>query len=254
MPVAESRPIRAVLFDLGGTLVRYYEREEFPVILREAIASVARYLQEESLPIPPTDVVMRATTEENHEAPDHSVRPMELRLTRIFRLDDRLETLRSGQDRERIISGMCRAFMEPIFSRSSVYPDARQALEWVRKKGYATLIVSNTSWGSPREVWEEEIARHGLTGLVDGFLCCRDVGWRKPAPAIFHEALRRTGAAPTEAVFVGDDPRWDIAGPLACGITPVLVDRDGKHSGAYEISIRTLSELPEVLNRLLRVS
>lgn len=80
MHVEESGHIRPVLFDLGGTLVRYYEREEFPAILEEAIASVGRYLHERSIPLPPPETVARATAEENHEAVDHSVRPMEARL------------------------------------------------------------------------------------------------------------------------------------------------------------------------------
>lgn len=81
MHVAESRQIRAVLFDIGRTLVRYYEREEFPAILEEAVASVGRYLQQQSIPLPAAETVARATAEENHEAADHSVRPTETRLT-----------------------------------------------------------------------------------------------------------------------------------------------------------------------------
>lgn len=166
MHVAESRQIRAVLFDLGGTLVRYYEREEFPAILEEAVASVGRYLQQQSIPLPPAEAVARATAEENHEAADHSVRPTETKPMSIFRLGHWFETLPSEREKQEIILGMCRAFMEPIFSRARIYPDALYALESVRKKGYATLIVSNTSWGSPHGLWEEELARLRLTDLA----------------------------------------------------------------------------------------
>jgi len=58
--------------------------------------------------------------------------------------------------------------------------------------------------------WEEEVRRHGLALLVDGFLCCRDVGWRKPAREVFAEALRRAGTSAEETIFVGDDVRCDV--------------------------------------------
>jgi len=33
-----------VLFDLGGTLARYFEKSEFPEILKQAITEVQNYL------------------------------------------------------------------------------------------------------------------------------------------------------------------------------------------------------------------
>ena len=50
-----------------------------------------------------------------------------------------------------------------------------------------------------------------------------DVGWRKPHRAPFDRALSLLGVGPDEAMFVGDDPRWDTVGAQGAGIRPVLL-------------------------------
>jgi HAD superfamily hydrolase (TIGR01458 family) len=53
----------------------------------------------------------------------------------------------------------------------------------------------------------------------------------KPAPAFFGHVLDAAGAAPDEAVMVGDDIESDIGGALAAGLHGVLV-RTGKYREA----------------------
>lgn len=48
-----------------------------------------------------------------------------------------------------------------------------------------------------------------------------EVGVDKPAPKIFHEALRRVNAMPAEAVMVGDRLELDISPALALGMRAV---------------------------------
>jgi putative hydrolase of the HAD superfamily len=101
-------------------------------------------------------------------------------------------------------------------------------------------LVSNTTWGSPSVLWREEIARHGLIDFFDVVVFCRDVGWRKPARAIFEHTLAELAVSPDACLFVGDDPRWDVAGPRACGIEAILVDRAGTDSDPDLIGIPDL--------------
>ena len=95
-----------ILFDLGNTLLRYYTRNEFPEILREAIAEVQNYFHKAGLLKVSEESIWRRVEEENHEAKDNSVRPMEGRLTRIFQLDD--------SDEEIIMEAV------PVFSKAVV--------------------------------------------------------------------------------------------------------------------------------------
>jgi putative hydrolase of the HAD superfamily len=115
-------------------------------------------------------------------------------------------------------------------------------------------IVSNAPWGSPAEPWRAEIARHGIARFAPTIVICRDAGWRKPAGPIFGLALERMRARPEECVFVGDEPAWDIAGAAGAGITPVLIDKTGKHAGRTDCRIiASLSELRDIMRSTLQV-
>jgi putative hydrolase of the HAD superfamily len=217
-----------VLFDLGGTLAHYYERDEFPAILEEAIGEAGDCLRREA--------IWRAVREEDHEAADCRVRPLEGRLARIFQLGDE-------QGAGNLLLEACRCFMRPIFARGHRYEDALPVLHTLRAEGFRTAVVSNTPWGSPAGLWREEIERLGLGEFLDAAVFCRDAGWRKPARPIFACTLERVGAAPQDCLFVGDDPRWDLVGPRGAGIEAVLIDRHGTAEHGKEEPIRTLHEL-----------
>ena len=105
--------------------------------------------------------------------------------------------------------------------------------------------MSNTPWGSPAASWKEELARHGLLDQVDAVVFCVDVGWRKPHPAPFQRALTRLEVPASEAIFVGDDPRWDVLGAESVGLHPLLL-LNGSAVGFP--SCTTIARLEEVLS------
>ena len=225
-----------VIFDLGNTLVSYYTREQWPAILEEAIASVSACLRERGTAVPKAAEVARRIQAENHESQDYRVRPLEERLARIFGLTP----ADTGQPE---LMTLCRCFLAPIFALARRYDDALPVLAELRRRGLRTGILSNTPWGSPAGPWREELDRHGLLTTVDEVVFCRDVGYRKPARRPFDYILARLGVPVNKALFVGDDPRWDIAGPRAIGMDAVLIDRTGTQAPAGVETIRTLTKL-----------
>lgn len=216
---------------MGGTLVEYYRREQFPEVLRQAIGEVEACVLWHGLPVPPAERLWENVQTENHESADLRVRPLEERLARIFELSH-------GP-----LDEMCRRFLRPVFALATVYPDALPTLERLRAFSRRIAIVSNTPWGSPPEPWREEVERLGLAERADVVLFCSDVGWRKPAAPVFHEALRRLGLTADECLFVGDDPRWDLAGARGVGMDAVLVDRGGARRSPGETWVSGLEEL-----------
>ena len=225
----------AVLFDLGGTLVQYYGRSEIPEVLREAITAVRDCLGQRGLLQVSEEEMRKRAAEEGYEASDYRVRPVAQRLMRIFQLD---ECTCSAA----LLAAMCRSFLGPVFRRARRYDDAISVLQQLRSDGCKVAIVSNTAWGSPGDMWREEVVRHGLDGLVDVTVFCSDVGWRKPAPQIFHYTLEKLGVGPEECIFIGDDPRWDFRGPQAVGLAAVLLDRGGTMQDVTEERVRDLYE------------
>ena len=231
--------VEAVLFDLGNTLVGYFDRSEFPAVLREAILGVRDTLRTRGLPSVPDEAIWPRVREEDREAEDYRVRPLMGRLERIFGLD-------AGVWPE-LDTELGRAFVRPIFARAQRYEDALPTLQGLRSKGIKTAILSNTPWGSPGNLWREELDRQGLREQVDVAVFCTDVGWRKPARPIFQFALEELKAEPGNCVFVGDDARWDLVGPQALGMKVILIDRRGTMAPAGMEPIRTLYELEKRL-------
>ena len=225
---------QAVIFDLGNTLVCYYTREQWPTVLKEAIAEVTGYLRGlGQLTLDVGELPARVEAERG-ERDDFHVEPLAQRLARIFHLPE-------------VDLEACRCFMKPLFARAKLYDDTLPTLAELRRRGFKTGILSNTPWGSPAELWREELARHRLLHAVDVVVFCRDVGWRKPDPRAFEFTCQKLGVAPGDCLFVGDDPRWDIVGPDRVGMDAILIDRTG---GAKPSEGDTVSSLTELLQRL----
>jgi len=174
--------------------------------------------------------------QENHESPDHRVRPLEGRLTRIFGLQESVCS-------DVRLAALCRRFLEPMLGCGRIYADTLPTLDALRARGLRTAIVSNMPWGSPADPWREELTRLGLMERIDLAVFCRDVGWRKPAKLIFDFALSGLQVAPERCLFVGDHPAWDVAGAHDIGMDAVLIERWAPAAHGREKGIHSLDEL-----------
>ncbi len=136
------------------------------------------------------------------------------------------------------------------FARSDAwkpYPDARDALERLRRQGLRLAVVGN---------WDNRLAGVleglGLAAFLDAVVVSAAVGFEKPDPRIFLEAGRRLGVAPGRIAHVGDRRREDVEGALAVGMRAVLLDRSGSAGApgraasetAADLVIASLAELP----------
>ena len=118
------------------------------------------------------------------------------------------------------------------------YPEVPDALARLRARGARLAVVSN--WDvSLHDVLE----RTGLRSLVDAVVISAELGAAKPDPTIFRAALARLGAAPGDALHVGDSVEHDVAGARAAGIEAVLVARDGAEAPDGVRAVASLDEL-----------
>jgi putative hydrolase of the HAD superfamily len=131
-----------LLFDLGDTLIRYYQREEFPPILQEGIQRAKEAVEQAGCVVPSEAEIQCRVAAENHEAKNSRVRPLEKRLAYIFGVKHRTS------DRAWWLP-ICRAFLVPIFAIAEIYEDTLPALDTYRKLGYRIGILSNCPWGAP---------------------------------------------------------------------------------------------------------
>jgi putative hydrolase of the HAD superfamily len=130
-----------------------------------------------------------------------------------------------GHTTEELAEALFLAFSDPAGYR--LFDDVRPALDELARRGITLGLVSNF------EPWLDEVL--ALQGIADRFAAVAisgTLGVAKPDPRIFKAALDEAGVDPAATVHVGDQPVNDVAGALAAGITPVLIDRFGRHPDA----------------------
>jgi HAD superfamily hydrolase (TIGR01509 family) len=217
--------------------VSYYAAADFAPILRECLRRCVCEVPPE--PGVDEEELFRRALTLNVERPDHAVWPLADRLSILFGQDS------LDFETQEVLTG---AFLEPIFATAVVDPEALATLAALRAHGFATAIVSNTPWGSPAPAWRAELARHGLLTAVDATVFCGDVGYRKPHRAPFARVLDRLGVHAADAVFVGDDPHWDMLGAQESGIRPVLLAPGSGDARRGNVAVaRSLREVLEHL-------
>ena len=121
---------------------------------------------------------------------------------------------------------------------------ALEAVGELKRRGYRLGVVSNAEGTVARNLDDA-----GFSGVFDTVVDSHLVGVMKPDPAIFRIALERMSLEAGRVIFVGDMPEIDVKGAHAAGIAPVLLDRHGLHAGDPTPTIRTLEELPGLLER-----
>jgi 2-haloacid dehalogenase len=126
------------------------------------------------------------------------------------------------------------------------YPDARSALEALKRSGRPSAILSN---GSP-SMLEAAVKSAAIAGLLDHLLSVEDVGIFKPDRRVYDLAARRLGLAAERICFVSSNG-WDAAGAALFGFKAVWVNRAGapreRLPATPAAEIRSLDDLPALI-------
>ena len=216
--------IKAVLFDLGGTLIKTDPVPEiFLKILRKHGIHIPREKAGEDFP-----ELMKEMSTESFKLP-YKV------FWRIYNVKV-LKRLGVKGDLEKIADIVTDEWWDN--ANLEVYEDAEETIEALRQRKINVGIVSNGFQKDIREV----LSRTGLEGAFSIIVGVDDVGKPKPHREIFLYALEMLKVEPYESIFVGDDPHADYEGAESVGMKPLLIDRKNIVQGDYR-KIRDLREL-----------
>jgi putative hydrolase of the HAD superfamily len=119
-----------------------------------------------------------------------------------------------------------------------VRPGILDALERLKSAGLKLAIVSNAEGQV-----EGDARRFGLAPFFDSIIDSHVVGVAKPDPRIFHIALERLGVGADEVRFAGDIFSIDIVGARAAGIEAALIDQHGRYDWVEHAKITHIREL-----------
>lgn len=119
-----------------------------------------------------------------------------------------------------------------------VYPDVIETLTQLKAKGIKTSVITN---GLKRD-YEQILGRLKLTDLFDIVVGIDTCNKAKPDKEIFLHAVNMLNVHPEQAVFIGDSVKYDYEGARKAGLKPLLIDREGKTSEDVE-AIKSLIEV-----------
>jgi putative hydrolase of the HAD superfamily len=124
----------------------------------------------------------------------------------------------------------------------------RRVLACIRNSWRIGIVTNGMS-----HVQARKVQALGLDELVDTIVYATDLGPGKPDPEPFLEAARRLDVPVSQCVFVGDDPRCDIAGAMRVGMRTIYLQREeNDHDVDADATVVSLADVPDIAEELVR--
>lgn len=244
--------IRAVVFDLGGTLIEYAGTyASWPDLESPGFEAAYGYLNQNKVKLPDP---------ERFKMVGFDLLPKRWRQatsgTRNLTVPDLLtEVLFNfgiGAPDRMVLAEAAERYETAVCAGARPIPHGRDIVAQLASDGFRIGLISNTMFSGRAHIVDLE--RYGLVEFFDVMLFSSDVNMWKPNVAPFHAVLERLDVEPGQAVFVGDDPAADVVGGRRAGMLTVHYPSSQRFSSPDGVSpdatINNLQELPEVLARL----
>ncbi|HEY3218300.1 MAG TPA: HAD family hydrolase [Candidatus Limnocylindria bacterium] len=261
--------IRAVLFDLDNTLI--FEDESAYAAVRGAAAIAHQRARVDAAAL--ADAVVATAEAVWRASPvftygelfgvwwaealwgEMSGETEAARAMRAFAPEFRGSVWRGGLQRIGVVDQALAGELEQAYIRirrsgEKLDPDAEVVLAGLAS-GQRLALVSNGAG----DVQREKLGRTPFGRYLSPIVISMEVGFGKPDPRIFQNALEILGVDAEDAVMVGDSLARDVAGAHAAGIRAVWIDRGGAGESSDakpDARIERLSDLPAALDALAR--
>jgi putative hydrolase of the HAD superfamily len=225
-----ATPLQAVLFDLGGVLLRL----DYEAIVRcaaEAGAALA------------VEALARAEGRARRAIDARAAGQGQPPGSDATRLPDYFDDLLEAAGVEAAVRAALVPRLREDHRARNLWrvplADARPTLEALRRAGLRTGVVSNAD-GRAASLLREA----GLGDALDLVVDSHWEGVEKPDPEIFRRALARLSVPAPRAAFVGDIFSIDVVGSRAAGLRPILLDGTGSYA---DTACERITELGELL-------
>lgn len=243
--------IKAVLFDLGGTLI--YFDGAWPDVMQSANQELLAHLQEQGLNLDRESFVAEFRRRLDEYYAQREAEFIEYTTARVLR------TLLADLGYSDISPVLLRPALKRLYAVSQAHwkpeEETIPVLKALRTAGYKMAVISNASDDDDVQTLVDNA---GLRPYFDFVLSSAACGVRKPNPHIYEIALDRLGLGRQQAAMVGDTLGADILGARNAGMYSVWVTRRAQtaanrdHDGTItpDARIASLAELPPLLENL----
>ncbi|MGD8545044.1 MAG: HAD family hydrolase [Candidatus Bathyarchaeota archaeon] len=227
--------IKAILFDLGGTLINFDVVHPGEIFQRFLISlGISRSLDETKM----------AFLNAEKEAKD-------IKLLSSFGKMDREEYwnqwdalvlkhlgIEEHMELGRIIQSKWFDFVNFI-----LYPEVKDVLMKLKQKGLKLGLISTGYEEGIHFILRKVNLEKATFDVIVGVDTIEKV---KPDPDIFRYAINKLNVRPEEAIFIGDNVESDYKGAEKAGLHALLIDRTEKQQS----DLRTIKNLKEILSQI----
>jgi 5'-nucleotidase len=239
---------KAVLFDLGGTLI--YFDGAWHEVMQAATRQLLEHLQNLGFKLEEDSFLAEFQQRLEEYYIQREAEFIEYTTARILR--DMLFNL----GHKDVTIEMLAPALEKLYAVSQAHwkpePDAEQTLKILKEGGHRLAVISNA--GDDADV-QALVNNSGLRPYLDFALSSAACGIRKPNPRIFEIALQHWGLRREDVIMVGDTLGADILGARNAGISSVWItrrantpaNRDHLDTLKPDAVIEALAELPILL-------
>ncbi len=240
--------IRAIIFDLGGTLLEYKLPGTDWTQFEQAGANAAfAHLADQGHEMPSRQAFVDSVVGQVQSRWRHvTAQGGNLCLGDVLRdvCADYGVVLSSSE-----VEAAVHSYVTPLSAQVRLLPTAKETLQALHARGLKIGLISNTMW--PGRYHLADLSRCGLSEYFYHTLFSADAGLWKPHPEVFRQSLTALGAAPEEAVFVGDFLPHDIAGAQGVGMRGVHIATGESSTDSVEPDgrIGVLAELLPLIAR-----
>jgi FMN phosphatase YigB (HAD superfamily) len=214
--------IRAVLFDLDGTLLDVNMYRFVPNYLRRLTENMSSKVN-----------------------PSRATRALHQAVAAMFANGDSSVTLEnvllnilhselgiSAEDYRASLNNFCRNDLESLQPMVTGHPLARSLIEVSLNRGWQVVLATNPIF--PRKVIDARLAWAGLDSDIFHIVTDYETAhFCKPNPLYFEEIVDQLQIAATSCLMIGNDPLHDLAagqlGMQTCLLTPWSIWRPGSH-------------------------
>lgn len=241
--------MRAVVFDVNGTLVHIRTDEHLDEIYR----AVGHFLSYQGVQIGRQQLreeyfsrLKRQKRDSPEEHPEFDAVAVFASIIEDFGTD--YTGALSAQRRAYLALTAAEMFRAVSRNKLKLYPHVRGVLNRLRER-YPLAIVSDGQSAYARA----ELHRVGILDYFDPIIVSGDHGFRKPDRRLFEYALAGVGVDPEHSVYVGNDMYRDVYGAQQVGMRTVMFEssQGDKHHGDCQPDVR-IKDHRELL-RLLSV-
>lgn len=219
--------IKAILFDLDGTLSRHVSRPDWDVVTLLQVSALEPHCDRLGFGDLNLDAVIRrfwAVFSALYPEPDlHSELPLEER-----RWTDGPIALRSVlaefgaacPDDEAVCLWEALNSVPWRARHLHLYDDAVPTAQALQAAGYRLGVA--TARALSAAVVAQELREQGMPEIFEVIATSGEVGYRKPHPLVFASAARLLSVQPERTLVVGDSYELDIVPAASLGMIPVL--------------------------------